>query len=145
MIQIKKLDASNIDEVTRLEERCFSVPWSRESFLWAANNENGYFIVAECDGVVVGYAGLCHVLDEADIANVATLPEYRRRGIASALILALLDFAREKGIASLMLEVRASNEGAIALYEKFGFVKVAVRKNYYSRPSEDADIMRLEL
>ena len=145
MIQIKKLDESHLDELTRLEERCFSVPWSRESFLWAANNENGYFIVAECDGTLAGYAGMCYVLDEADIANVATLPEYRRKGVATALITALLDFAREKKIASLMLEVRASNDGAIALYEKFGFVKVAVRKKYYSRPTEDADIMRLEL
>ena len=84
-------------------------------------------------------------LSEGDIANVATSPEHRRRGVAAALMSNIVDFANKKGIVHLMLEVRASNAGAIALYEKFGFTKVAVRKNYYSKPTEDADIMRLEL
>lgn len=145
MLEIKKLEDEHIDSLCELEEICFSVPWSRESFVWAKNNENAYFIVAIEDGRIIGYAGLCFVLDEGDIANVATSPEHRRRGVAAALMSNIVDFAKKKGIVHLMLEVRASNAGAIALYEKFGFTKVAVRKNYYSKPTEDADIMRLEL
>lgn len=145
MLEIKRLGADHIDAICALEERCFSVPWSRESFMWAKDNENDYFIVAEENGTVVGYAGLCFVLPEGDIANVATAPEHRRRGIAAALVADIIDFAKKRGIKSLMLEVRASNAGAVALYEKFGFIKVAERKKYYSKPTEDADIMRLEL
>ncbi len=145
MIEIKRLDYTHIDRLCELEKCCFSVPWSRDSFTWAKENENAYFIVAEDNGEIVGYAGLCFVLDEGDIANVATAPSHRRRGIAAALMSDIVAFAKENGIVHLMLEVRASNAGAIALYEKIGFSKVAVRKNYYSRPTEDADIMRLEL
>lgn len=145
MIQIKRLESEYLDAVVRIEEACFSVPWSRESFTWAMQGKNNYFVVAEENGTVMGYAGLCFVLDEGDIANVATLPEYRRRGVGAALVSNIIEFAKENGIKSLMLEVRGSNSGAIALYEKFGFAKIGVRKNYYSKPTENADIMRLEL
>ena len=145
MIEIKRLGDEHIDRLCELEKSCFSVPWSRESFVWAKDNENAYFIIAEDEGKIVGYAGLCFVLDEGDIANVATSPEHRRRGIAAALMSDILTFAKENGIMHLMLEVRESNAGAIALYEKIGFTKVAKRKNYYSKPTEDAEIMRLEL
>lgn len=145
MIQIKRLESVYLDAVVNIEEACFSVPWSYESFVWAMQNENNYFVVAEEDGTVMGYAGLCFVLDEGDVVNVATLPEYRRRGVGAALVSDIIEFAKKKGIKSLMLEVRESNAGAIALYEKFGFVKIGTRKNYYSKPTENADIMRLEL
>ena len=95
--EILPMTESDLDEVTRLERECFSVPWSRESFVWAKNNENAYFIVAEDDGNILGYAGLCFVLDEGDIANVATAPEYRRRGIASALTSRLAIEILERG------------------------------------------------
>lgn len=145
MLEIKRLCDRNLDAVCALEERCFSVPWSRESFEWAMKDENSYFTVAEEDGSVVGYAGLRFFAPDGDIANVATSPGQRRRGVASALLEDILDFAKKRGITNLMLEVRTSNAGAIALYKKFGFVRVAKRKNYYSLPTEDADIMRLEI
>ncbi len=145
MIKIEKLTEARLDALTELENKCFSVPWSRESFAGTIGNKNAYFIVADKDGELAGYAGMYHVLDEGDIANVAVDPSYRREGIASMLLSALIDFAKENGVISLTLEVRVSNAGAIALYRKFGFQDVGVRRKYYTHPSEDANLMRLEL
>ena len=101
--------------------------------------------MAEVEGVVVGYVGSESVLDSADIMNVAVSPNYRRQGIAEALINALSDALRAKDIRFLMLEVRVSNMPAIALYEKLGFIVAGRRPRYYSSPREDAYVMRKEL
>ena len=98
--------------------------------------------MAEEDGAVLGYAVLSAVLDEGNLDNIAVAPEYRRRGVADALLGALTGFGREC-LALLTLEVRASNAPAIALYEKHGFAAVGRRKNYYSAPREDAVLMTL--
>ena len=76
--------------------------------------------------------------------NVAVTADYRRRGIAEKLVLALVEELKKKGSHALMLEVRASNAPAIALYEKLGFLQVGCRKNYYRNPKEDALILRKE-
>ena len=94
-------------------------------------------------GGLLGYAVLSAVLDEGNLDNIAVAPEHRRRGVAEALLSALTGFSREK-LAVLMLEVRASNVPAIALYEKHGFAAVGRRKNYYDAPKEDAILMTLE-
>ena len=91
---------------------------------------------------VVGYIGSQTVLDESDMMNVAVHPDYRRRGIAEALVLALADELATHSSRSLALEVRESNAPAIALYEKLGFVQIGLRKNYYRNPKEDALILR---
>ena len=80
---------------------------------------------------------LC-VLDERDVCNIATVPEFRGRGVGKALTLALIESARESGASVIMLEVRKSNAAAIALYEKAGFTLVGQRKNFYTLPREDA-------
>ena len=96
------------------------------------------FIVAQNgEGTVLGYAGLHVVLDEWYIDNVAVLPEYRRLGVADALLGAFARFG-EAHLAFLTLEVRPSNAAAIALYEKHGFVQEGRRKDYYTDPREDA-------
>ena len=77
--------------------------------------------------------------------NVAVSPAYRRQGIGESLMVALMEALKERGIESLTLEVRASNEGAIALYDRLGFQQVGRRPNYYTDPREDALIMRKEL
>ena len=96
------------------------------------------------DGTLLGYAGLLVVLDEGYITNVAVRPAYRRQGIASDLLGVFERFARGHQLAFLTLEVRASNAAAIALYEKMGYARVGVRKNYYEHPREDAVIMTRE-
>ena len=102
-------------------------------------------LAAEAEGGFAGYMGLQYVLDEGYVTNVCTAPEYRRQGVASALIDAMTERARALGLAFLSLEVRVSNEAAIRLYEGKGFVRVGIRPGYYERPAEDALIMNLSL
>ena len=94
------------------------------------------------DGALLGYAVLSTVLDEGNLDNIAVAPEARRRGVADALLSVVTGFGREH-LSRLMLEVRASNAPAIALYEKYGFAAVGRRKNYYDAPREDAVLMTL--
>jgi len=132
-------------EVALLEQRCFSDPWSETSLLEELNNETAFWIVAqdaETDRVV-GYGGIHVLFDEGEIMNIAVDPTCRRQGIGEALVTALLDHAKETQ--AVFLEVRVSNAPAIRLYEKLGFETIAVRKGYYSHPTEDAGIMRKEM
>ena len=107
------------------------------------NADNCVFLSALDDmGAVMGYVGLMFVLDEGYISNVAVAPEFRRCGIADALISALIE-REKKALAFLTLEVRESNIPAISLYAKHGFITVGSRKNYYDRPKENALLMTL--
>jgi ribosomal-protein-alanine N-acetyltransferase len=81
------------------------------------------------------------VAGEGDITNVAVLPSHRKQGIGDRLVKSMIDLAKEKEISKIMLEVRSSNEAAIHLYEKYGFEFLCIRKNYYQKPTEDANIM----
>ena len=93
---------------------------------------------------VAGYVGSQTVLDETDMMNVAVHPDFRRQGVARALILALIGELKKRGSRCLTLEVRASNDPARALYESLGFAHVGTRRNYYQNPKEDALILRKE-
>lgn len=136
----------HLQQIEAIELACFSTPWSRNSLVHQMISENCIFLVAENEnGVILGYVGLTHVLDEGYISNVATAPEFRRLGVADKLIYALEEKAREKKLAFLTLEVRQSNTPAISLYQKHGFAPVGVRKNYYEKPREDAVLMTLFL
>lgn len=130
--------------VAALERICFpSDPWSEDLYRAALNNPAVAVLLARGeDGALLGYAVLSTVLDEGNLDNIAVAPEHRRRGVADALLSALTAFGREH-LACLMLEVRASNTPAIALYEKHGFTAVGRRKNYYDAPKEDAILMTL--
>lgn len=126
-----------------IEKACFHAPWSEK--MLREELGKGIFLVAERDGQAVGYVGCQTVLDEGYITNVAVSPDCRRQGIARMLIDTLTAQARERGLAFVTLEVRASNAPAIALYEGAGFGRVGVRKNFYTAPSEDAVLMTLFL
>ena len=105
----------------------------------------GIFLVAEQDGEVQGYVGCQTVLDEGYITNVAVSPDFRRQGIARALIAELTAKAGENKLAFVTLEVRESNAPAIALYTGAGFAPVGKRKNFYSNPTENAVLMTISL
>ena len=105
-------------------------------------NDCAAYLVAEDEtGAVLGYAGLQVVLDEGCITKIAVLPAFRRQKIAARLLQVFFDFAKAHELRFITLEVRASNDAAIALYQKFGFAEVGRRKNYYEKPKEDALIM----
>ena len=142
---IVRMNESHVQQIAALEQCCFSDPWSETSVQQECRNPLSFWLVAVEDGKVVGYIGSQSVPPEADVMNLAVAPEYRRKGIGRSLMQALTGFLRTQGIESLFLEVRASNEAAIALYNEFGFSMVGRRKKYYVNPTEDALILRKEL
>ena len=118
-----------------------------EQTLNAGKAVSDYF-ESDCYTVYVTDGGFCAImqnLDSADLLDIAVLPEKRGEGRASSLMEFMIDDLKNKGVTQIFLEVRKSNESAIALYKKFGFEKISERKNYYSEPKEDALIYRREL
>lgn len=130
-----------ISAVASLEREYFSHPWSDKSLEEELDNSQAHFLCATADGCVVGYIGVQEIVGEAYITNVAVSERFRRRGIAEKLLEEAERGARERGCVLITLEVRASNAPAKALYIKRGFEKVGTRKNFYSDPREDAEIM----
>ena len=145
MIEIISMNESHVGSIAQLEKLCFSDPWSENSIATELNSRLSYWLVAVEDGEVVGYIGSQSVLGESDMMNVAVHPDHRRKGIAQSLVQTLSMDLKERNNVCLTLEVRASNESAIALYEKLGFQQVGLRKNYYRNPKEDARILRKSL
>ena len=141
---IRKLTADDAANVAIIEEQCFAEPWSASSLLMLTQ-ANAFGIVCKIDGTLAAYGGMICVLDEGQITNIATLPDFRRRGLAKKVLLAMLDEARERKLSFVTLEVRESNAAAIALYEQFGFVKLGKRPNFYRKPTEAAVIMEKKL
>ena len=141
-MKIIQMTADHVLQVARLEKLCFQDPWSEKSIASELSNKLALWLVAIKEETLVGYIGSQTVMDESDMMNVAVHPEFRRRGIAEALVNALCAALKEQGSVSLTLEVRASNEPAKALYEKLGFEQVGKRPNYYRNPKEDAYILR---
>ena len=142
--EIVPMDRGHIPQIVELEQACFSMPWTENMLDDALYDPQASFIVAEDgEGGVLGYAGLHVILDEGYIDNVAVEEAARRHGVASALLDVFCRFA-QANLAFLTLEVRASNQAAIRLYEKHGFHQAGLRKGYYQRPREDAIIMTRE-
>lgn len=143
-IHIVPFTARYVHAVAQIEQACFAEPWTEEGLREELDNACARFLVAEAeDGAVAGYIGCHTVLDEGYIANVAVSPVYRRRGIGRQLVQALLK--RSEDLAFVTLEVRVSNQAAIALYTDCGFQSVGVRKKFYSHPTEDALLMTVFL
>ena len=138
------MDRSNVADVEAIEQECFAQPWSADMLAQELYNDSASYILAVAeDGTALGYAGLTVVLDEGSIDKVAVKGKYRRMGVADALVDAFVRLGRAH-LAFLTLEVRASNQAAIALYLKHGFTQVGRRKNYYAAEHEDAILMTLD-
>lgn len=133
-----------IDEILAIENVTHSAPWSRRSFENELEHKYGVFQVALIEGKVVGYGGTWVLVDEAHVTNVVVHEDHRGQGIGRKLMNEMLLKAREKGAVCATLEVRKSNEVALGLYEKMGFVRATVRKNYYPDNQEDAVVMMLD-
>ena len=135
---IEKLAREDIPAVAALERECFAQPWSERVLEVELQNPNALFWVAKQDGELAGYVGMHQVLDEGYIANVAVTQAYRRQGVATRLLEALLAYAQWQRMGFITLEVRVSNRAGNALYEKLGFGQVGRRKRFYADPEEDA-------
>jgi len=142
---IENMTSAHVAQIAQLEKLCFSDPWSEKSIASELDSRLSCWLVALEGERVVGYVGSQTVIDESDMMNIAVHPDHRRRGVAENLVGRLSDALRLRGSKALMLEVRVSNEPAIRLYEKLGFVQVGRRPNYYRNPKEDALILRKAL
>ena len=136
-------------QLNNIEKVCFGKEaWSIQALIGEFNNEFSHFFAHEVDGKIVGYACVRIMYEEAQICNIAVLPEHRRQGIATELLQAVADFAKEKGCERAELEVNVSNTPAIEMYRKCGYEEVGIRKNFYRKsryPTRDAYTMVLQL
>ena len=138
------MTTEHIAQVAALERECFSMPWSESVLISELSNPLSLWVVAVDGDTVAGYVGSQSVMGEADMMNLAVLPSYRRQNTGRNLVTEPIRLLSEREVYSLTLEVRASNEAAIKLYDGLGFVQVGRRPNYYVAPREDALIMRKE-
>ena len=143
-IEIRRFEPSDARSIAEIEKECFSAPWSEQSILQTADSGHAVLLVAEKGDCVVGYGGMLVVFDDAEMLNLAVTAGARRQGVAYAVMNALIDEARKRGAARLLLEVRRTNRSAITLYEGLGFKQLSVRKSYYD-DGEDALIFEMKL
>ena len=139
------MNEADIDRFAEIDQKCFTVPWSRKAFEDEFKNSIAVYFAARNDDECIGYAGFWNVSGEGDITNVAVVEEHRRSGVGSMLIEAVLERAKQLNIDIMTLEVRQSNYKAQGLYKKYGFEVIGTRKRYYSDNNEDALIMTKQL
>ena len=128
-----------------LERLCFSEPWSETALELLLRDGEAVGFVCERDGAVLAYGGMLIAPFEGQILNIAVHPDARRQGLGEAVLSALVQEAQARTLEAVVLEVRVSNTGAIALYEKAGFARLGTRKSFYRNPVEDALVMGVDL
>ncbi len=142
---VRKMTVEDVPAAHAIDVSSFTLPWPERSFRFeVTDNPAARCWVVETDGRVVGMLVLWMIVDEAHIASLATHPEFRRQGIAKQLLVKALDNAYAEGARTAFLEVRASNEAARRMYQKFGFEEVGRRERYYKDNNEDAILMTLK-
>ncbi len=134
-------DISDIPEIAAIEEKYIPNGWSEKGFSDWLQNKNTVIFKAVQDGEIIGFANGSWVLDEAELLNIAVVEKSRRSGIAQMLFKALENYFKEQAAEKIFLEVREKNEPAISFYEKNGFEKNGLRKNYYSNPLDNGVLM----
>ena len=147
MITYREMNALDIPVLVGMEKAIYpESPWSAAQFReeLAGAPRTRKYIIAVDSSQIVGYAGIALAGDVADIHTLTVVPEYRRQGIASAMLLELESWAHKKGVSALMLEMREGNAEAQPLYEKYGYSVISRRDNYYA-PKIHALIMRKEV
>lgn len=141
----ERLTADALDGVAELEKLCFSQPWSKTSLELLTKEGIGVGMVCRKDGIVCAYGGMLCAVDEGQITNIATHPDYRKQGYGRAVVEALIKYAKNNGLDSISLEVRESNAAAISLYRDLGFKIEGKRKDFYTKPVEAALVMILQV
>jgi len=142
VIELVKMRRRDLRRVMAIEHVVFPEPWSHGVFVSELSLRKGRdYRVARLGRETVGYVGLMFVEDEAHVTTVAVAPEHQGRGIGTQIMLGVFEIALGQSARRVSLEVAVSNERAQALYRRFGFVPVGVRKGYYQLIGEDAIVM----
>ena len=134
----RPMQTEDLEQVLAIEKAAFSDAWPVECFAQEFDHSAYVAVVGE---EICGYICAWQVLDECSITNIAVKPAYRGQGLGKYMFGELDKLMQDLGVSYYYLEVRASNQPAIALYDKLGFAPVGVRKAYYSNPVEDAVVM----
>ena len=145
---VRQVTENDIKKIVELEKLCFSHPMSEnnaKSFLLGENSVAFVCFETENEENICAYSGAICVFDEAQVLNIATSPDHRRKGLGRLMTETLIGAAREKGALSMTLEVRESNTAARNLYESLGFYEIGRIKKYYTCPTEDALILKLDI
>ena len=139
---IRVAERRDVPELLAIEVEQFPEPWTRAMLLdEITNTETRRYTVAIEEKKIIGYLGVMYVLDELHVNTIGTLPGHEGQGVATSLMQEAWDIANERGVVRATLEVAVSNTRAQALYARFGFAPVGVRKNYYERTKEDALVL----
>jgi ribosomal-protein-alanine N-acetyltransferase len=134
---------ADLDQVLAIEESSFPRPWTREHFRHELDAPHAIPLVTIADdGTVAGYLCATLLLDEAEILDVAVRSDLRGRGVGRLLLDHAVELCRINRVNYIHLEVRRSNQAAIVLYERFGFLRTGERRRYYEN-GEDAILMQL--
>ncbi|MCE5270652.1 ribosomal protein S18-alanine N-acetyltransferase [bacterium] len=144
-LRLVKMARRHLSQILEIEQLCFSETWHEVDFLRLIDLPDALCLVALQGGRVIGYSCLWVVIESSELGNLAVHPEFQGQGVGARLLERNLAVCRRRGVIAMFLEVRASNERAITLYEHHGFTRIGLRKRYYSKPTEDAVIMRRDL
>ena len=139
MVERLKYVMPDVIAISQMEKICFGKEaWSLNNIRAEFCHDFSYFFAERREGVIVGYVCVRLMYEEAQVCNLAVLPEYRRQGIGTALVSHVLEFSKQQGCERCELEVNVCNEGALALYEKCGFERAGIRKNFYRKSRYDS-------
>jgi [ribosomal protein S18]-alanine N-acetyltransferase len=145
-LALAPMTLEDLDEVLEIERLSFKTPWSRAAFRYEiAQNRVARCLVVRAEGSIAGYLCLWEIGHEIHITNLAVHPRRRGQGLARALLHAMLEDGRLRGVTLAFLEVRPSNSEALGLYESLGFSVIGRRKGYYFDTGEDALVMETRL
>ena len=140
-VDIRVLTLGDLDAIEDIEHRSYDPPWSRSMFAGELAKPASLCLGAFEGEQLAGYLIVSRYVDAWHVMNIAVSPDFRRRGIATALLERLFELTDDRSRRGYTLEVRVSNEGAIHLYERLGFTGRGIRRGYYTDNREDALIM----
>ena len=139
IFRANEIDLTNIDKIENsLDKRILSYNILKNNL----DDNNYYIYIAKFNNIVVGYISFVFLIDHIDIDSIAVIPEYRKNKIGTLLLNKLFEVSKELNVNNIFLEVRKSNIPAVLFYEKMGFKKINIRKDYYLNPTEDAVIYK---
>ncbi|MBR5649177.1 ribosomal protein S18-alanine N-acetyltransferase [Pseudobutyrivibrio sp.] len=144
-LEFRFANQQDLNTIVEIENASMSSPWTLDSYKEALDSDHAFIMVADEAGVCVGFAVFYLTAPESELPDIVVSESYRGRGIGKLLLDASLRELSLRGVDTVFLEVRVSNERARALYEKMGFEEIGRRKYFYSDPIEDAICMRLEI
>lgn len=147
-MQFERMQSADLPEVLAIEYAVYPFPWTNGNFLDSLNSGYETWVLRDASRNLLGYFLMMPVVDEAHLLNITVHADLHGQGIGRTMLDNVVELARRNGLASVLLEVRPTNQRALAIYSQYGFRRIGIRKNYYPAPNntrEDAIVMRLPL